>query len=997
RAGRVLMTLFAISGFAGLIYESIRTQYLGLFLGHAAYAQSFVLILFMGGMALGAWLVSRRSARIARPLAIYAVVELLIGVLGVAFDPLYRAVTGFAYASLFPLVGDGLGLDLTRYAISTLLIGVQCVALGATFPLMSAGYLRFASREGGRVLASLYFTNSFGAAIGALVATFVLVPNVGLPGTVMAGGLLSVLVALAVWPLGKEPSVAVAGNAALQVGTTPRLILAAAAITGATSFVYEITWIRMLALALGSTLHAFELMLAAFISGIAFGGLWLRNKADRWPDSIAAAGWVQVLMGIAALGSLFVYAHSFEWVAELMQGLSHTPTGYTLYNVATGAIAIAVMFPAAFFAGSTLPLLTLALLRRSAGEQAIGRVYSANTLGAIVGVLLAMHVLMPAVGVRVALWIAALGDMALGIVLLRNAGAMVRTRILAAAAVAIAASVVSLAFTRVDPLVLASAVYRSGAAELHKGTEMMFYGDGKTASVALFQSPDGQRRAIATNGKVDASISVTNGADPSPDEYTMTLAAALPLASIEQPRNAAVIGFGSGMTVHTLLGSERLERVDVIEIEPFMIEAARRFGERVERAYSDPRAHIVIDDAKAFLAGASRKYDIIVSEPSNPWVSGVAALFSDEFYDFVPRHLTKGGLYVQWLQLYEITPDLVSSVLKAMLPHFADVRAYLSNEGDMLLVASAEGPLPVLRSPAELDPKLRKELERLEMASSDDLELLSLMGKHGLTALGELSALPANSDFFPILQLRAPEARFMKLAAIGISTLQLSSLPILEVVGGYRPTDASTEPYPTVSPARRDAPRRVAREYREALLSGASVSQRFAKKEGIDRLEVIRAAMPDCSRFDAGEWVDASASIAGATIPFFKPADLEGVWIDPRWLPDCAQSDPLAGKAARLYSAVAARDWPSVVRVGSEIMEDDSGKGHEEFVSYVLRATELGYVAVRDWKSLRDTETKFGARSTDQLFERRLMFSLARLDAQVAGNSPPAVSVTPRD
>jgi spermidine synthase len=863
---------------------------------------------------------------------------------------------------------------------------------------MSAGYLRFASREGGRVLASLYFTNSFGAAIGALVATFVLVPNVGLPGTVMTGGLLSILVALAVWPLGKEPSAAVTGKPALQVGaSTSRLILAAAAITGATSFVYEITWIRMLALALGSTLHAFELMLAAFISGIAFGGLWLRNKADRWPDSIAAAGWVQVLMGIAALGSLFVYAHSFEWVAGLMRGLSPTPTGYTFYNVATGVIAIAVMFPAAFFAGSTLPLLTLALLRRSAGEPAIGRVYSANTLGAIVGVLLTMHVLMPLLGVRVALWIAALGDMALGIVLLRNAGAMVRVRILSAAAVAIVASVVSLAFTRVDPLVLASAVYRNGAAQLRKGTEMLFYGDGKTASIAMFQSPDGKQRAIATNGKVDASISVTNGADPSPDEYTMTLAAALPLASIEQPKNAAVIGFGSGMTVHTLLGSQRLERVDVIEIEPFMIKAARGFGERVERAYSDPRAHIVIDDAKAFLAGASRKYDIIVSEPSNPWVSGVAALFSDEFYEFVPRHLTKGGLYVQWLQLYEITPDLVSSVLKAMLPHFADVRAYVSNEADMLIVASPDGPLPPLRSPAELDPKLRNELERLAMATSDDLQMLSLMGKRGLTALGELSALPANSDFFPILQLRAPQARFTKTDSVGIANLQQSSLPVLEVVAGYSPPDASVEPYTAVSRARRDVPRRVAREYRAALLSGAPVSRRFTKSEGVYRLEAMRAATPDCSRFDAGEWVDASASIAGATIPFFKAADLEGVWINPRWLPACALADPLAGKAARLYAAVAARDWPSVVRIGSEIMESDSAKGSEEFVSYVLRATELGDVAIGDWKSLHDTETKFGARLTDHLFERQFMFSLANLDAGAAEDSAPAASVTPRD
>jgi predicted membrane-bound spermidine synthase len=996
--GGALMVLFAISGFAGLIYESIWTQYLGLFLGHAAYAQSFVLMLFMGGMALGAWLVSRRSAQIAKPLAAYAAVELLIGVLGVAFDPFYRVTTTFAYDALFPLVGDGMGLGLTRYAISTLLIGVQCIALGATFPLMSAGYLRLASREGGRVLASLYFSNSFGAAIGALVATFVLIPNVGLPGTVMTGGLLSVLVALLVWPLGKEPSVAIPKVAVSETRTaTPWLILCASAITGATSFVYEMTWIRMLALALGSTLHAFELMLAAFVGGIAFGGLWLRSRADRWPDAVAAAGWVQVLMGIAALGSLFVYAHSFEWVAALMRGLSHTSTGYALYNVATGVIAVAVMFPAAFFAGSTLPLLTLALLRRSAGEQAIGRVYSANTVGAIVGVLLTMHVLMPMIGVRMSLWLAALGDMLLGIVLLQRAGVAVRRHLLPTAAAAIVAGVCALFLTRVDSLVLASGVYRNGKASLRSEAQMLFYGDGKTASVALYQEPDRPQRAIATNGKVDASIIVSADAHPSPDEYTMTLAAVLPLASLEQPRNIAVIGFGSGMTVHTLLGSQRVERVDVVEIEPFMVEAARGFGERVSRAYSDPRAHIVIDDAKAFLAGTSRKYDVIVSEPSNPWVSGVAALFSDEFYEFVPKHLTQHGLYVQWLQLYEITAALVSSVLKAMLPHFSDVRAYLSNEGDMLLIASPNGPLPSLRDPIDADPTLGEELKRLAMQNGQDLGLFSLMGKRGLSALATISTDPVNSDFFPILQLRAPQARFMKSNAVDISDLQRSSIPILDAVAGYAPPSVSVEPNPIVSDVRRDAALRAAREYREALLSGAGVTRHFTHEDGMYRLDSIRAETRGCSGFSDREWANASAVVAGATIPLLSPEDLLGVWIAPKWISDCARADPLVESALRLYASMSTRDWSSVAQIGSGLLASGAASRNDEFASYVLRATELGYLAMKDWKSLRETESKFGKGLKDHLFERQFMLALADLNAHAAAGQKSSGSVSSRD
>ena len=981
RAGRVLMALFAISGFAGLIYESIWTQYLGLFLGHAAYAQSFVLMLFMGGMAIGAWLVSRRSAQIARPLAVYAAVELAIGILGMAFDPIYHAATGFAYTQLFPLVGDGVALDVTRYAISILLIGAQCIALGATFPLMSAGYLRVDPAAGGRVLAGLYFSNSFGAALGALVATFVLLPAVGLPGTVMTGGLLSVLVALAVWPLGKKHSTPIDRADAKRVASpTPWLILGAAAITGATSFVYEITWIRMLAQVLGSTLHAFELMLAAFIGGIAFGGLWLRRRADTWIDAVAAAGWAQVLMGIAALASLFVYARSFEWVAHLLQGLGHTSTGYVLYNVATGAISMAVMFPAAFFAGMTLPLLTLVLLRRSYGEQAIGRVYAANTLGAIVGVLLTMHVLMPLLGVRIALWLAALGDMVLGVVLLLHADVVVRRRVVAATAISLAVGACAFLFTRVDPLMLASSVYRFGAVRLPEGTQMLSYGDGKTASVAFYQGPgEDQTRAIATNGKVDASIGTAPKAKPTADEYTMTLAGALPLAIAKRPENVAVIGFGSGMTVNTVLGSKRVGRVDVVEIEPFMVAAARGFGSRVARAYEDPRAHIVIDDAKAFLAGTSRKYDVIISEPSNPWVSGVAALFSDEFYDFVPQHLTDDGVYVQWLQLYEITPDLVGSVLKALLPHFSDVRAYLPNDGDMLLVASSKGTLSPPRDLHQLDPALDEELKHIGVRGADDFAKFSFLGKRGLTALANLSPDPANSDLFPILQLQAPEARFTKKNFLEFTSLQESALPLLEVISGYAPPDSSTEPFPGVSRVPRDAAERAALVYRNALLTGGPARGEFVSKDIAYRLDVLRSSMHACTDFDGGEWVNASTSIAGVTIPYLTPADLKGVWIDPTWVPACARANPLAMKAIDFYAKLAARDWQAVMEVGPALLADGNLHGTADFESHVLRATELACAATGEWQALTDIETKFGTRVRDHLFERQLLLSLANI------------------
>jgi spermidine synthase len=986
--GFVLMLLFAISGFAGLIYESIWTQYLGLFLGHAAYAQSFVLMLFMGGMALGAWLVSRRSESFRRPLAAYAAIEFFVGLLAIGFDPLYHALTGFAYSHLFPLVGAGIGLDLTRYAVAILLIGCQCILLGMTFPLMSAGYLRFAPDSGGQVLASLYFSNSFGAALGALAATFLLLPSVGLPGTVMTGGLLSILVAFAIWPLARDASVPKAEeHPAHGDAIAPIFILFAAALTGATSFVYEITWVRMLSQALGSTLHAFELMLAAFITGIAIGGLWLRRRADRWPNALFAAGWAQVLMGIAALGSLFVYGRAFDWVAALMHGLGRTEQGYTLFNFATGLISLAVMFPAAFFAGMTLPLLTLALLRRGGGERAIGRTYAANTVGAIIGVLLTVHLLMPLLGVRIGLWLAALADLLLGVYLLARGGdqaAPLRARRHAgvALAVSLVAAVASVALTRIDPLVLASSVYRAGEASLPKGTQMISYRDGKTATIAMYQMPGGvKHRAIATNGKIDASVIVGTESQPTMDEYTMTFAAALPLALNPRPSRVGVIGFGSGMTAHAFLGSDRVERLDVVEIEPYMVEAAKHFEGSVERAYTDPRAHIVIDDAKAFLSGTPHRYDVIISEPSNPWVSGVAALFTEEFYDFVPQHLNEDGIFLQWLQLYEINPELVASVLKAMLPRFADVKAYMANQTDMLLVASVKRPLPPLAEINEVAPRLGREMQRLGMRSSADFADYFLMDKTGLTALTHMTNLPANSDLFPLLQLKAPKARFMNSEALAIANLQRAPWPLSEVVTGQQPLAVTHESSTEATSVPRILMNRIARALRSGLLSDSEPKSSVAgAAELFVRYEFMREAARSCA-IDrvAGSWLEASSAIAGATIPYLRAEDLEGVWIHPGWLGNCVPSDPRIEHALALYAALSARDWQTVRSIGKSLLRDGEIQGSPAFRTWVLGATEVAALALHDLEGIAEIERDHGADIRSYVFERQWMATLAFL------------------
>ena len=289
-----------------------------------------------------------------------------------------------------------------------------------------------------------------------------------------------------------------------------------------------------------------------------------------------------------------------------------------------------------------------------------------TSAGAIVGILLAVHVCMPLLGLRQVVIVGALIDLLLGAWLLQRALLHWRRQELGALAAAVVLGTLVVAFTRFDPAVTGSGAYRVGKARVPG--EILFHADGKTATVNVWQNVDGTM-AISTNGKVDAGF---NRGRVGPDDYTMMMLALLPSALLPQAKTAAVIGMGSGTSTHTLLLNPRLERVDTIEIEPAIVEGARRFGAATHLAYDDPRSHIHIEDAKTYFARSGQRYDMIVSEPSNPWVSGIASLFSREFYAQVKRHLNDDGVFVQWLHLYEISPEMIATVVNALGAEYAD-------------------------------------------------------------------------------------------------------------------------------------------------------------------------------------------------------------------------------------------------------------------------------------------------------------------------------------
>ena len=786
----LLYAVFVLSGAAGLMYESIWARYLGLFVGHSAYAQVIVLVIFMGGMSAGALLAGERSAKLKSPLLWYAGVELAAGLIGLVFHDAFVSVTAFAYAHLFPSLGAGSVEVVAKWTLAALLILPQSLLLGATFPLMSAGVVRIAPERGGRSLALLYFTNSFGAAAGVLISGFYLVALAGLPGTLVVAATLNLLVALTVFVAVRrrpEPSVQaeeftapLMEAASASATRVARLLLLVAFGTAVASFIYEIAWVRMLSLVLGSATHAFELMLSAFILGLALGAYWVRTRVDTGSMRLLAV--VQLAMGSLAIATLPVYLASFEWMAKAMSMFARTDQGYDAMSMFRYAICLAVMLPATFCAGMTLPVITRLLLRSGAGERAIGRVYGFNTLGSILGVSAASLVLMPLLGLK---WLLVLGgcvDISLGVLLTledrRVRAWRITRRMLVVSAAAAVALLAILNRAKFDLTLLTSGVFRYGFVQAPGTANVLYYQDGRTASVSVRRIQSTGGLSLATNGKPDASLGpewmkpVAPGQARVPFTHnasTQMLSGIIPLAYEPNAKSAAVIGHGSGMSSHVLLASPALEHVVTIEIEPEMIRASRAFYPANRRVFEDKRSTFAIDDARSYLAAAHQKYDIILSEPSNPWVAGISGLFTAEFYQAMTRYLTDGGILAQWLQVSEIDDGLVLSVVAALARSFPSYAVYAMSDHHVMIIASLH-PLPAPDwSVADRFPGIVEDLARVTNTSPQFYETLRIADDKSLDALAHQAA--PNSDFYPVLDLNAERAMFTKREAVGFAYL----------------------------------------------------------------------------------------------------------------------------------------------------------------------------------------------------------------------------------
>ncbi|GBU20926.1 spermidine synthase [Fibrobacteres bacterium R8-0-B4] len=857
----VYFALFFVSGISGLIYESIWSQYLKQFLGHAAYAQTLVLVIYMGGMAAGSWVAAVWANRVKDLLLWYAIVEIALGALALVFHGFFIRYIDTSFSTILPFLGKPALISLYKWGSSALIILPQSMLLGATFPLMAGGILRRFPGLSGYNTSFIYFVNTLGASIGVLISGFYFVKYWGLHGAIVGGGVIDLFVGTSILALclndraeggvvkeiGHKPALdkhgagqarndggldvmagstrhlhesstvlEIAGQArndrhcerseAIQniqnintdINTNTSIdnlplddelkdtfvipdkredyypLLFVACGTAVASFMYEIGWIRMLSLVLGSSTHSFELMLSAFILGIALGSFFVRNRLDTLKNAPRFLAIAQIVMGAAAIATLFTYRGLFDIMVFTIDALDRNASGYTLFNIISHLICMITMLPSTICSGMVVPLIIHLLYKRGYGEAAIGKVYAVNTAGGILGVIVAVWGLIEFAGLKYLITIGGAIDMGLGLYVLykfaQTRQSLTRT---IAQPVCLIVLVAAVAFAYLDPVLASSGVFRYGS--VSKSKRVVDHIDGRTASVTLFKS--GDNLVLSTNGKPDASVGFKE--EYSSDEYTMSLLAALPMSVRDEIRTAAVIGMGAGMTAHYLLYDPTLDSLDVVEIEPAMAKLAKKIGPKVENTFNDPRCHIRFDDAKTFFAAQNRTYDVIVSEPSNPWVSGVSSLFSQEFFRHIRRHINDGGMLVQWFHKYEADVTILVSILKALGESFPKYDLYMAGSDLIVIAAKDENTDIGLKRDVFMYDKLSENMKAMGFSGIDDFALMRYAGKAFFDPwVNTYKSIPANSDYHSYVDLYAAKHRFMGSSAKEIDEMREFIVPV---------------------------------------------------------------------------------------------------------------------------------------------------------------------------------------------------------------------------
>ena len=730
---------FIVSGATGLIYEVLWARMLGLVFGATTLAVSTVLAAFMGGLALGSALTGRLASRIRKPLATYGWMEIGIAAYALLVPFLFRWID-HVYALIWQQFQPGFfAFSLWRFILSGLVLLVPTTLMGATLPVLAAA-LVYSSGRNSNSVTKLYACNLAGAILGTLAAGFVLLPVLGVRVTIAVAAVMNVIVGViaivlqrrtrSTLPVGEYTRVEVDGST-VELDSSRFWIFAALA-SGFVTISTQVSWTRILTMIIGSSTYAFSIVVALFLIGLA-GGAWFvarKDRSDRLRSTILK---VEVLTAISLLLSLFVLNKIPLLLITL--GLRFQTSSWAgLLALQILSATLLILVPALLM-GMVMPLVLVWASRdRKKAVARVGRSYAVNTVGAIAGAFITGFVLIPKTSTRFSLLLAATFCLLVAGVAyrpnestrdpaLKRSLAIGLTPVLTIVLFLLAPkmNLEDLSIGAYDSLVRVLAQMREGAtddngqANESDTRDLLMYQEGATATVSVRR--DQNTVSMAINGRTNASDSIY-------DMPTQVMLGQIPLLIAPKIHTGLIIGYATGVTVGAMLQSP-IQSVTCVELEPGTVAGSKFFDHVNNRPLDDPRARLIIDDARAFLRVTPNRYDFIVSEPSHPWVPGVASLFTQEFFELGRARLNDEGIFVQWVQIYQLSTASLRSVLATyhkVFPHVLMFRVGGLNKGKDLILVGSNRQLTLDRLPERLkDQRMAAELARVDLKSEADV------------------------------------------------------------------------------------------------------------------------------------------------------------------------------------------------------------------------------------------------------------------------------------
>ncbi|MBT3220288.1 MAG: fused MFS/spermidine synthase [Proteobacteria bacterium] len=771
RAISALLPLFFVSGATALIYQTLWGRQLHLVFGTSTFAIATVLSAFMAGLALGGFWMARHADTLDRPLLVYGWLEIVIGIYGVCFPFIIKAITPI-YLNMWVVVQPTpVVFGLFQYLIVGTALLLPTVCMGATLPILA----RFATERMGAVgdrVGTLYSINTAGAVFGTWICGFVLLPNFGLWTTTIIAALANVLLGsiawmLDIWSRGAEnaPTEEDLGEQEFFPALIP--VGVAIGLAGLASLIYEVAWFRVLGLMLGASVYAFSVMLLAFLVGIAIGGKAGGPLADRVLARFGQVGVIRCLaiieIGVALLSWLLVFTFHelpfwYVWLFDLLDATS-SPTALWAMSLLLAGV---VMAPPAVLMGAAFPVAIRAVVgwKESLGGP-VGNVYGANTLGAVVGAAVAGFLLLPTIGIQGTVLVGATVNLLAAVVLLVWR-CQLRFGLAVAGGFFVLLLVMGFVRPKWDPMLLTAGMYkyvssfsdhsREGIISYSKDKyKLLYYKEGLATVVTVAENHSSGNIWLANNGKVDASTTT--------DMPTQVLCTLLPMQFVEQPKDVLVIGLASGITAGAASLVDDIKRLDVVELEPATQEAARFFVDYNHNVLEDPRLNLITNDGRNHvLLSSPGTYDVIVSEPSNPWLTGVSNLFTKEFFEMGKTRLKDGGVWSQWVQLYGMGTRDLKSVLATFASTYDYVLVYATiADADLVLIGSDSPILPTLDNAASLAerwPRVKEQLKDVDAADPLQIVAMYQLGRDRIVEM--VGDEPINTDDNMRIEYGAP-------------------------------------------------------------------------------------------------------------------------------------------------------------------------------------------------------------------------------------------------